>query len=570
MAKNSRSKQMEMSIITALDMVLEHARGSELSEDFFKASARGLSFLKKTLGLTDVQIVVLAMLVDADKPLNYGQMARCLGISRLRMMTYTEEVETMVKEKRWFVNRTVRKMGEYSEDFTVAPGVIDALRHNKAFVPENLSGMTNQMFIDRIVSRINSVVGSRDQRFCDDEEWLMFLCRENSDLPLSKVVLNMNGNIHSQTLLFVYVYDYVKCYRNGDMGLSLDDLDEYYSEDREGVFMRQELRDGDHELITNGWLENKCEDGIADPTTFVLSKKAIDTLLAGYKMTSSKHKKGLGDRDLIRWQTIAKKQLFYNEKENEQLVRLRRMLSVEQLTKVQSRLKEKGMRTGVAVLLSGGPGTGKTETVRQLARENGRDLMMVDISAIKSKWVGESEENTKSIFTRYKRLCNEARESGKPMPILFVNEADAVLGQRMEHAEQSVDKMNNAMQNILLQALEDLEGVMICTTNLAGSLDTAFERRFLMKIEFSKPDKDVRAKILRAMMPELSLHEARYLADRFDLSGGQIENIYRKATIDYVISGEKPDLDGLCKYCKEETHHASVGLRPVIGFGKAI
>ena len=559
-----------MNIISALDAVLENVSKSELSEKFFKSSARELAFLNKELGLTDIQIVVLALIVNAGRPLSYGDMAKSLGISRLRMMSYTEEIEALVKEKLWLENRPIRHLADYCNGFDVAPGVVDALRHNKPYVPEDLGGMTNQMFIDRLVSHINIGIHNRSFTFNSDEDWLMKLARQNAELPLSRSVLHMTESNHTRSLLFFMVFDYVKCYGSGNEGLSMDNLDNYYADDFESATMREKLEHGDSELIKKGWLENRCEDGIADPTVFVLTKKAKDTFFVGYRMATPKAKKALGDRDLITWQSIASKELFYNDREGEQLERLRRMLSVEQLTKVQDRLKEKGMRIGVAVLFCGGPGTGKTETIRQLAREEHRDLMMVDISAVRSKFVGESEENTKAIFTRYKRLCAEAKQGGKPMPILFVNEADAVLGRRMEHAKHSADKMENTMQNILLQALEDLEGVMVCTTNLACSLDPAFERRFLVKIEFQKPDKDVRAKILRSMNPEMSEDDAAYIAERYDLSGGQIENVYRKATIDYVITGDAPDLACLCKYCDEETLNKAAKCRPVIGFGKAV
>ena len=71
-------------------------------------------------------------------------------------------------------------------------------------------------------------------------------------------------------------------------------------------------------------------------------------------------------------------------------------------------------------------------------------------------------------------------------PILLFNEADAIFGVRKNGAENAVDKMENTIQNIILQEMEDLNGILIATTNLATNLDSAFERRFLYKIEFEK------------------------------------------------------------------------------------
>ena len=86
------------------------------------------------------------------------------------------------------------------------------------------------------------------------------------------------------------------------------------------------------------------------------------------------------------------------------------------------------------------------------------------------------------------------------------------------------------MQNIILQELENLDGILIATTNMTQNMDKAFERRFLYKIEFSKPEKNIRKMLWKSMMPDLNEEDALALASRFDFSDGQIENIARKKT----------------------------------------
>ena len=246
--------------------------------------------------------------------------------------------------------------------------------------------------------------------------------------------------------------------------------------------------------------------------------------------------------------SIKEKSLFFNTSEQEQIERLTSLLSTENLPSVQERLEEQGMRKGFACLFYGAPGTGKTETVLQIARQTGRDLMQVDIAGLRDKWVGESEKNIKEVFARYRNLC----QTCEVMPILFFNEADAIINQRTENVEHSVDKMDNAMQNIILQEIEDLDGILIATTNLTSNLDRAFERRFLYKVEFHKPDTDVKTKIWRSMLKDISADDARQLASHFDFSGGQIENIARKRTVDYILSGKFASLDEIEGYCRAE------------------
>lgn len=162
----------------------------------------------------------------------------------------------------------------------------------------------------------------------------------------------------------------------------------------------------------------------------------------------------------------------------------------------------------VACLFYGAPGAGKTETVYQLARRTGRNIMRVNISEIKSSWVGESEKNIKNVFNKYRFLV----ERSEAAPILLFNEADAILGKRMEGAERAVDRMENSIQNIILQEIENMEGILIATTNIAGNLDKAFERRFLYKIEFERPDIQAKCAIWKSMLPELNEDEAECLA----------------------------------------------------------
>lgn len=207
-----------------------------------------------------------------------------------------------------------------------------------------------------------------------------------------------------------------------------------------------------------------------------------------------------------------------------------------------------GLRSGFSCLFYGGPGTGKTETVYQIARQTGRDLLMADVSRLKDKWVGESEKNIKALFRKYQRLVSECDIA----PILLFNEADAIFGIRMNGAETAVDKMENSIQNIILQEMEDLKGILIATTNLTGNLDKAFERRFLYKIEFSLPSPSVKGKIWRSMMPELSEADASRLAAAYDFSGGQIENILRKKTIECILNDSAPSYETLRRFCDEE------------------
>ena len=116
-----------------------------------------------------------------------------------------------------------------------------------------------------------------------------------------------------------------------------------------------------------------------------------------------------------------------------------------------------------------------------------------------------------------------------------------------------IASMNYSIKNLKIQL------------NLANNLDSAFERRFLFKIQFQKPDISIRAKIWKSKLPFLTIQDCNLLAEKFDFSGGQIDNILRKNEIHEIIHGEKVTLTKLMAFCSEET---LVSKTSKIGFTK--
>jgi SpoVK/Ycf46/Vps4 family AAA+-type ATPase len=313
------------------------------------------------------------------------------------------------------------------------------------------------------------------------------------------------------------------------------------------------------------FIENCDDDGFVNRESFKLTDKAKKELLVELDLKEFTVR---GSKGLMLWDSLPEKKLFYNEREAGRIAELSSLLREENFGKIRERLARHNMRKGFACLFSGSPGTGKTETVYQIARETQRNIMVVDISAIKGMYVGETEKRMKAVFDDYRSAVSA---SGRA-PILFFNEADAVIGKRIEFtgSSRAVDRMENTMQNIILQELENLDGILIATTNLTKNMDNAFDRRFLYKIEFEKPGPAVRASIWLSMLPEFSQADAETLASRFDFSGGQIENVVRRFTVDLVLTGNDlsagiaPALDSLLSLCRDESSEKETGA--VIGF----
>ena len=110
----------------------------------------------------------------------------------------------------------------------------------------------------------------------------------------------------------------------------------------------------------------------------------------------------------------------------------------------------------------------------------------------------------------------------------------------------------NAIQNIILEEMEKLDGILIATTNMTDNLDKAFARRFLFKIKFGQPTTEAKQCIWKDKLSWLSEDDCRQLASHHDFSGGEIDNIVRKVVMEEVLHGARPTLAEIEELCRHE------------------
>jgi hypothetical protein len=200
---------------------------------------------------------------------------------------------------------------------------------------------------------------------------------------------------------------------------------------------------------------------------------------------------------------------------------------------------------GINVLFAGPSGTGKTMAAEILAGELALDLYKVDLSTVVSKYIGETEKNLARIF----------QEAETTSAILFFDEADALFGKRSE-VRDSHDRYANLEISYLLQRMEEYEGVVILATNLRKNMDDAFVRRMHFTIEFPFPSRVDRLRIWSAIWPgELPRSDAldlEFMADRFELAGGNIRNIALAASFLAAADSRVVSMDHLIQATRRE------------------
>ena len=249
--------------------------------------------------------------------------------------------------------------------------------------------------------------------------------------------------------------------------------------------------------------------------------------------------------EIIPASSIQKKELYFSADNQDDIRRISQLLDQDQFLKVMDRLRSRGRKAAASFLLYGAPGTGKTELVKQLALATGRDIIIADVSKLHASFTGDTEKNYREMFNSYRYL-----QALSPVtPILLFNEADGILSKRGDVLRQAIDKIANRVQSLLLQELEDFEGIFIATTNIAENMDQAFERRFLYKVHMLAPDTEARTSIWRSLIPELRADEARMLALNFPFSGGQIYNVATKFDIEISLLGRAPSLKEIMAFC---------------------
>ena len=543
------TKDNPHTILSSMEDIVVKAKEHGLDDIFYSEAENSMKRLSSALLMSKQETLVLSLFFErcGFSRIRLSDIADMIHTSNIRLLAMMNVADELAKKGYLKAHKD-----ENEKSYSIPMEVIDCIRHNTFLKPKPISGLSFDDFFDRMAK----IFEEDDIDFYDRDNELEELLSANMHLPYCKISKGYDLGGHENFLLHLFAYRLI-CLDDDIIGThNWEDL--LVSKRRVRVMLNA-LKGGTAELITKGIFEPYKTTGLREPDYYHLTDKAKEELFPGMDLIQKDEQQ---DRRLIPYTSFSKKSLFYETQVQTQIDRLAELLDKDRYTQVTQRLSESGMRNGFACLFYGSPGTGKTETVNQLARITGRDVMLVDVTKIKSCWVGESEQNIKKLFDNYRSYVKKSEVA----PILLFNEADAILGIRQEGAERAVDKMENSIQNIILQEMESLEGIMIATTNLTSNLDKAFERRFIYKIEFKRPSVEAKQMIWKSMIPSLSDETALSLAKGYDLSGGQIENVARKCTVEYILSGNEPSNAQMKEFCESESMDSRQPARKKIGF----
>ncbi|MEN9400799.1 MAG: hypothetical protein RL632_1902 [Bacteroidota bacterium] len=541
----AETKNKKITPLDAINTIYFASKESALHENLIPSLKKELNVLSKYLSCTQTEAFLFANIATLNLFGDKSDMVdfyRFFEVTPFQFIPFVPALDSLY-EKRLIFKKTQRHRSDdvmRKYHYNAAPDIIDALIRNAPFPKSEKREMNGTIEVLEAIYELASSCMQGEISANDVLPEVEQILNAQKKYKFIRTVRDLDLTDKERVMYIFVIWKTLM----GTAAVDMDDfITSFFPISSHRVRYIQSIYSGESKLMSNELLEYRQSRFFNDIELQVTEKTS--ELLEEDQIAIFKQKK---KSNTIKPETIGAKTLFYSEHEETQISTVREMVMDTTYTELIERLKRKNLPLNLNILLFGAPGTGKTETVLQLAKASGREIMKVEISQTKSMWFGESEKNIKKIFKEYEELCKNCDLT----PILFFNEADAILSNRKSGSNSNTAQTENAIQNILLEELENFKGIFMATTNLADNLDKAFDRRFLFKIKFEKPELNARTAIWIDKIAYLSKDDASFLAENFDLTGGQIDNIVRKCEVKSVIEGIDADFEMLKSYCIEE------------------
>ena len=394
--KTKTTKQMDL--LMAVEKIVELVKDSQLSKEFYRKADKYIKYVSAKLDLTKEQSVMMALFINRsdDSSIRISEISEDVKCTTTRILRYMNDIDVLEKRELVRCCRERHRCIYYRVPFDV----IEAFKRDEVFVPRKCTNLTCPEFFSEL-GNIFELRRDNEITFEVMSQKIHSLLKDNPQLEFTKAIRQGgwdDGDLEEELmLLLLFCHLYVN---NNDNNIGFHDLDFLYDDKRTWNRVKNELARGSHELFAYDIIENNNDNGMVDRESFRMAQKGKEEYLSELDL---KNRKDNDQRkDIVKCEKIAEKRLFYEKNIQSQIDELSQLLENAHYQEIRTRMKDSGFRCGFTCLFYGAPGTGKTETVLQLARKTGRDIMQVNISQIKSCWVGESEKNIKSLFDNYR------------------------------------------------------------------------------------------------------------------------------------------------------------------------
>ena len=515
-----------MEIIKVLNKLNDNSKDLLSNEKLINDFSDEVNLIKSffNLELKEATLIsVLAINYLNGEKINLVKSMRLLGFNSIEILKNSVYLKCY-KTKGWIKCRK-KVFSSNIIDFEFTKNFIDAILNNN----EKLLERKKPTSLSEAIIEIRKIILNNSTDYDLDEfidETLIEINDYTNYELVDKILNNIEIDEFEKLIIFWILFDFLEGKKSFDFDLVLNKIlqDPYYI-----LNYKTKIKNSKSNLFKHEYFTFDYSD-FGNLENIVFGKKLENWVNSEKIIPNYSSIKIIKNCKIIKYNKIDYKKLFFNEENLNNIEIINHILEQKHYIKIIKQLIANQVSSNLSIILYGLPGTGKTEYVKQLAKLTKREIYQVDISNIKDLWVGNSEKNLKMIFNEY----NQVLKINKKAPILLFNEADAILGKRI-NVSNSVDQVFNSLQNILLQELEDFKGIFIATTNSIINIDNAFDRRFVFKIELQLPNENTRFLILKDNFPEINDDILLKIARLHNLSGGQITNIKKRILLDTLI-----------------------------------
>ena len=360
----------EPTLLEAMEHVAELSCNSQMSNDFYVKALADIKFVSESYGITLRQAVLFCICMEqGPHHVDYNDIARHLNVSKMRALSYASDIDALVR-RRLLRFRDVKD----EDDFDVPTVVIRKLKHNEVCqLPKRTDLDCAGVFEflgEWFKDLSDDAIGSKELA-----EEIQQLFKENTQVDFVKQMLGLQLCGNDLLLLSLFCHFLVN---ENDDEVNFCQTENCFARKQLFTKAKIDLRNGSHELMQKNLIEHCCSNGIVDVDHYKMTESAKRNLLVEMIIATT-DEKVVG---LLEPNKLTEKKMFYSDAVGKQVNELACFFQPERFKEIQERMKQRGFRNGFACLFYGSPGTGKTETLYQLAYQTGRAIMVVEVLLI--------------------------------------------------------------------------------------------------------------------------------------------------------------------------------------------
>ena len=343
--------RMKMDLLTAVEQIVEKAKGTGLSCEFYRKADKYIKYVSEKLELTKEQSVMMALFINHsdDNSIRISELSEDVKCSTTRIIRYMNDIDVL--EKREFIRCCRERRGRIS--YRVPFDVIEAFKRDEVFVPKKCMSLTCPEFFSELED-IFELRKDDEITFDTMSQKIHSLLEDNPQLQFTKAIKQGGWEDEEEDLMLLLLFCHLYV-NNNDNNILFHDLDFLYDDKRTWNRVKNELARGSHGLFAYEIIENNNDDGMVDRESFRLAQKGKEEYLSELDLgnrTNNDQRK-----DIVKCEKIAEKQLFYGKNIQSQIDELSQLLDNAHYLEVHARMKDSGFRCGFTCLFYGAPGT---------------------------------------------------------------------------------------------------------------------------------------------------------------------------------------------------------------------